>query len=251
MEEVTPKFDNNINLSDLAYVIFTSGSTGIPKGVAIEHHSVYNTIKVFNETFSVTEADIVLSLSPVSFDLSVYDIFGLLNTGGTIVMPSPEKRNDPKCWLEYLDNYDITIWNTAPALGQMLADYVEITDSSKTAVFPKVKLVALGGDWIPLNLPDKLRKIFPNATIMSGGGSTETSIWGCWYIIEDISPNWKSIPYGKAIKGQNMQVFSDNFTCCDVGEIGEIYFSGIGLAREYWRAPELTAEKFIFHPKNP
>ncbi|GAB4393919.1 MAG: hypothetical protein Tsb005_14210 [Gammaproteobacteria bacterium] len=248
-EKVKPMNGNGANSSDLAYVIFTSGSTGTPKGVAIEHGSVYNTIDVFNETFSITEADTILSLSPVSFDLSVYDIFGMLNAGGTIVMPDPEKRNDPKCWLEYLDKYDITIWNTAPALGQMLADYVELIDTSNAYVFPKVKLVALGGDWIPLNLPDRLRKIFPNATLMSGGGSTETSIWGCWYIINDVLPNWKSIPYGKAIKGQNMQLFNENFTSCKVGEIGEIFFSGIGLAREYWQAPELTAEKFIFHPE--
>ena len=240
---------DDINSSDLAYVIFTSGSTGTPKGVAIEHYSVYNTIKIFNETFSVNETDSILSLSPVSFDLSVYDIFGLLNAGGTIIMPDPTERNDPKCWLEYLDKFDITVWNTAPALGQMLVDYIDLTNREKAPVFPKVKLVALGGDWVPLDLPDRLRKVFPNATLMSGGGSTETSIWGCWYIIKDVSPNWKSIPYGKAIQDQNMQVLSENFICCDVGEIGEIYFSGIGLAREYWQAPELTAQKFVFHPK--
>ncbi len=247
--EETTWDDKDTSSSDLAYVIFTSGSTGTPKGVAIEHHSIYNTLEVFNQTFSVTAADSVLSLSPVSFDLSVYDIFGLLSAGGTIVMPDPEKRNDPKCWLEYLDRYDVTIWNTAPALGQMLADYVEFMGKSDDYVFPKVKLVALGGDWIPLNLPDRLKKIFPNATVMSGGGSTETSIWGCWYIINEVLPSWKSIPYGKAIEGQHMQLFNENFTRCTVGEIGEMFFSGIGLAREYWKAPELTAEKFIVHPK--
>lgn len=81
--------------NDLAYVIYTSGSTGQPKGVMIDHRGVVNTILDVNERFGITERDRVLALSALSFDLSVYDIFGLLAAGGTIVLPDPARRLDP------------------------------------------------------------------------------------------------------------------------------------------------------------
>src|SRR5207253_4953118 len=84
--------------SDLAYVIFTSGSTGQPKGVMIDHRGPVNTILDMHERFAVGEGDRVLAMSSLSFDLSVYDIFGMLAAGGTIVMPTPEAKRDPAEW---------------------------------------------------------------------------------------------------------------------------------------------------------
>ncbi len=85
---------------DLAYNIYTSGSTGQPKGVIVDHCAAVNTILDINERFGVGPNDRVLALSRLSFDLSVYDIFGLLAAGGTVVMPSPERAHDPAHWVE-------------------------------------------------------------------------------------------------------------------------------------------------------
>ena len=83
-----------IQLSDLAYIIFTSGSTGKPKGVMIPHSGGSNTCIDMNERFGVTAKDSVLSLAALSFDLSVYDIFGVMARGGTLVMPDHERKGD-------------------------------------------------------------------------------------------------------------------------------------------------------------
>src|SRR4030095_7597745 len=80
---------------DLAYVIFTSGSTGEPKGVMIDHRGAVNTVLDVNRRFGVGPGDRVLALSSLSFDLSVYDIFGMLAAGGTIVVPEAASRRDP------------------------------------------------------------------------------------------------------------------------------------------------------------
>src|SRR6185295_2010097 len=97
---------------DLAYVIFTSGSTGQPKGVMIDHRGALNTVVDVNRRFGVGPRDRVLALSSLSFDLSVYDIFGLLAAGGAIVLPEPSARRDPERWLELLAAHGVTVWNS-------------------------------------------------------------------------------------------------------------------------------------------
>src|SRR5260370_3466163 len=105
---------------DLAYVIYTSGSTGLPKGVMIDHRGALNTVLDINQRFDINPADRVLALSRLSFDLSVYDIFGLLAAGGTIVMPRADLALDVKHWRELVATEKVTVWNTVPALLHLL-----------------------------------------------------------------------------------------------------------------------------------
>lgn len=114
-----------IDPTDTAYVIFTSGSTGQPKGVVIDHQGAVNTIVDINSRFHVDTGDKVLALSALNFDLSVYVIFGLLAGGGTIVIPLKDSRRNPAHWLELIHKEKITIWNTVPALMEMLTEYTE------------------------------------------------------------------------------------------------------------------------------
>ncbi len=111
---------------DLAYVIYTSGSTGLPKGVMISHRGAVNTILDINQRFGITSTDRVLALSALNFDLSVYDIFGILAAGGTIVLPTERTIRAPASWLKMIEQEQVTIWNTVPALLQLLIEYVEV-----------------------------------------------------------------------------------------------------------------------------
>lgn len=111
--------------TDLAYVIFTSGSTGLPKGVMIDHRGAVNTILDINARFNVTPADRAIGLSALNFDLSVYDIFGLLAAGGAVVIPQAADVRNPPQWVKLINGHQVTIWNTVPAFVGLLADYVE------------------------------------------------------------------------------------------------------------------------------
>jgi pyochelin synthetase len=230
---------------DLAYVIFTSGSTGLPKGVMIDHRGAVNTICDLNKRFKVTVSDRVLALSSLSFDLSVYDIFGTLAAGGTIIMPDATITPDPAYWTELLVREQVTIWNSVPALMQMLTEYL---NSQPNHFEIALRLVMLSGDWVPLTLPAQIRSLVPNASIISLGGATEASIWSILYPIQTVEPHWKSIPYGFPMVNQSFQVFNAAFKPCPVWVPGELYIGGIGLAKGYWHDTEKTQARFITHP---
>ena len=230
---------------DIAYVIYTSGSTGSPKGVVIDHRGAVNTILDINSRFDVGSGDRVLALSALNFDLSVYDIFGVLAAGGAIVMPEAQRAKDPAHWWELVEKEGITIWNSVPVLMQMLVDY----NSGIPENLPQsLRLVLMSGDWIPVDLPGQVRSLFNNARVISLGGATEASIWSIIYPVEKVLPEWKSIPYGKPMVNQRFYVLDERLNFCPPLVTGHLYIGGIGVARRYWQDEEKTARSFITHP---
>jgi non-ribosomal peptide synthetase component F len=137
-----------------------------------------NTITDLNSLFDVSRDDRVLALSSLSFDLSVYDIFGLLSAGGTIVIPSTQALSppDPSIWHDILHSEGITQWNTVSAFMELLVSQLENNDSRLPA---SLRLVYLSGDWIPITLPRRIKALSENTDlrIISLGGATEASIW--------------------------------------------------------------------------
>jgi amino acid adenylation domain-containing protein len=231
---------------DLAYVIHTSGSTGFPKGVMIDHKGAVNTILDINNRYHLTPRDRVFALSNLNFDLSVYDIFGTLAAGATIVMPDDALLKDPGHWLSLIKEEHVTVWNSVPALMQMLVEYVSGRDD---LLFDTLRLVLLSGDWIPLDLPDKIKEWFDTADIISLGGATEASIWSILYSVDTVDSNWNSIPYGRPMVNQNFYVLNENMDTCPDWVPGQLYIGGTGLAKGYWRDEEKTKASFIQNSK--
>src|SRR6185503_7063956 len=225
----------------LAYVIYTSGSTGEPKGVMIEHQAAVTTVAEINRRWSVGSDDRVLGLSSLSFDLSVYDIFGPLSVGGALVLPGAEASRDPSQWSELLSRHKVTIWNSVPALMAMQAEYGLPSDHA-------LRLVMMSGDWVPVELARTLREKAPGTTVVALGGATEAAIWSNAHEIGDLDPAWTSIPYGTPLAGQRLHVVNGRGEDCPDWVIGEIEISGAGVARGYWRDTALTATKFRTDP---
>ncbi|MFF3438559.1 amino acid adenylation domain-containing protein [Streptosporangium sp. NPDC002721] len=228
----------------LAYVIFTSGSTGEPKGVKISHAAAWNTVADIGARHDIGPGDRVFALSALDFDLSVYDIFGLLSAGGSLLLPTDELRHEPRRWPELVHRHEVTVWNTVPALLDLLLDAQEhaVTD---TGALRGLRVALVSGDWIGLDLPGRLRALSTRpCRFVAMGGATEASVWSNTLTVEKVDPGWASIPYGRPLTGQRYRVVDDFGRDCPDWTPGELWIGGAGLAMGYLGDPRRTAEKF-------
>ena len=233
----------DVSADSPAYIIFTSGTTGVPKGVVISHNGAANTIKSIYSRLELPEKIVILGLSKLNFDLSVFDIFGALWKGGTVVYPSDESRVDPSHWIKLITKYGVNVWNTVPALMQLLVNH----NASENNIKLPLEKVMLSGDWIPVSLPDNIKKMC-DAEVISLGGATEASIWSIYHICTPEDSCRASIPYGKPLDNQRFYVLDDKFRSKPVWVAGELYIGGDGLALEYLNDAEKTNASFVTHP---
>ncbi|GGO10057.1 hypothetical protein GCM10010116_20240 [Microbispora rosea subsp. aerata] len=228
---------------DPAYVIFTSGSTGLPKGVELSHRASVNTVEDINERFGVGAGDRVLAVSALDFDLSVWDIFGLLAVGGAAVLVPESGRRDANEWLRLCRRHGVTVWNTVPALLDML-----LTAADGAALPGTLRLALLSGDWIGLDLPGRLAAATGGrCRFISLGGATEAAIWSNSFEVTEVPAGWRSIPYGKPLRNQKFRVVDGRGRDCPDWVPGELWIGGAGVALGYRGDPELTAERFPEH----
>jgi amino acid adenylation domain-containing protein/non-ribosomal peptide synthase protein (TIGR01720 family) len=226
---------------DICYVLFTSGSTGKPKGVTLTHFSVMNTLRDVDEEHRIVPSDRSLQLSDFSFDLSVYDIFGMLSAGAGVVIPDEERHLEPAHWVELVRQHSATIWLSVPM-------YVDMWVQSGEPL-PSMRVFMMGGDKIPTDLPERMRRLLsPGVALWSVGGPTETSVMSNWYRIGEVDPIWTTIPYGRAMLNQKMLVLDSGLNHCPPFMPGRIFMGGVCLARGYWKDPEKTDAAFITWP---
>ncbi len=230
----------DLDTDALAYVIYTSGSAGLPKGVEMTHAAAFNTIADINARFDIGPDDRVLAASALEFDLSIYDIFGLLSAGGAVVLVKDDRKRDPGHLLDQCAGQGVTVWNSVPALLEMLL----IAAEARSMELP-IRLALISGDWIGLDLPGRLRARTRTCRFISLGGATEAAIWSIAFEVDHVDPTWRSIPYGRPLANQTFRVVDSCGRERPDGVPGELWIGGSGLARGYRGDPAKTADKFV------
>ncbi|MGB8190500.1 MAG: amino acid adenylation domain-containing protein, partial [Chitinophagaceae bacterium] len=232
--------------TDLAYTIYTSGSSGRPKGVMIEHHSAVNLVEWVNNEYNIGCNDRLLFLTSMCFDLSVYDIFGMLAAGGCIVIATIEDVQDLARIKQLLIEERISFWDTVPTTLNYLV--TELAHANDEFIQSDLKVAFLSGDWIPVTLPPLAKKFFPNVNVISLGGATEGTVWSNYFPIKDVDAKWTSIPYGKPITNNFFYILDEALNPVPQGVTGELFIGGVGVSRGYINEPVKTAAAFIADP---
>ena len=240
-ETVSPTVPADTDPENDAYIIFTSGTTGQPKGVEIQHFAAHNTISDINERFEVTSQDTAFAVSEIDFDLSVYDVFGLLSVGGKVVICDKNMKKEAQQWKALMKQEKITVWNSVPMLFDML-----LSADDKNEVVSGLRLILLSGDWVYPSLISRIRQKNKTARIIALGGATEASIWSnCYEVGAELDSSFTSVPYGLPLRNQEYRIMGENGLITDADEAVELQIGGVGLAKGYVNSPELTAERFI------
>nr|WP_318540280.1 non-ribosomal peptide synthetase [Terribacillus saccharophilus] len=219
----------------ISYLIYTSGTTGKPKGCVIEDKSFVGRINTLHKEFSFKEDDNYLFSTNYSFDVSITEIFGWVLGGGSITVHSSaiEIKELPK----YIYENNVTHLAFSPS-------YFKVLYKSKENFLDKIKYLFLAGEAFPLDLAEKLTQN-NNMKIINAYGPTEATIYATYFDLINLSSKHNSVPIGKALEGVDIQILRGN-KLVKSGHEGELLIGGEGLAREYYKRPEITKEKFIY-----
>ncbi len=216
---------------NLCYVIYTSGTTGRPKGVAVEHPSICNFVRVAQQVYQMRNDDRVYQGMTIAFDFSIEEIWVPLTVGAAIVPgPTDCRRIGPELG-DFLTKNKITVFCCVPTLLATIEKDI-----------PSLRLLIVGGE---VCTPELVRRWSrPGLRILNTYGPTETTVTATW---SELKPG-KKVTIGRPLPSYKVEIMDENLNPLPKGQTGEICIGGIGVARGYLNRPELTAEKFVPDP---
>lgn len=246
LEEIYPELINypshdpaiEVKGTDLAYVIYTSGSTGMPKGIAIEHHSLCNFLCSMQKEPGISAQDKLLAVTTISFDISGLELYLPLISGAELLITDAELAKDARELLDLVRTEKVSIMQATPSTWRMMVE---------SNWNEQIELKALcGGEALSKDLAEAL--LTRCSSLWNMYGPTETTIWSA---IKQIKNTDSQISIGHPIDNTQIYILDQHLRPLPAGRTGEIYIGGAGLARAYLNKPELTAKSFVQNPISP
>ena len=233
--------------NDLAYIIYTSGSTGKPKGAMIEHYSLVNRLNWMQNKYPIGEEDVILQKTPITFDVSVWELFWWSIQGSRLCLLSPEDHKKPEKIIEAINKNKVTTLHFVPSMLDIFLEYIK--DENKLYKANTLKKVFASGEALNSKQVRLFNNIFKNlqTELFNLYGPTEATVDVTFFNCpkkEDID----DVPIGKPIDNIRIYIVDKNSKLQPIGIAGELCIAGDGLARGYLNRPELTKTKFIENP---
>lgn len=230
-----------IDKNSLAYVLFTSGSTGTPKGVMGYHAGLHNRLRWMIREFHINSESVIFQKTPISFDVSIWELFLPLMVGAKSIVASPEGHKDNSYLIDIIVKEKVSLIHFVPTMFLNFLNHTRSRDCSS------VKHYICSGEALTESIADKFFSVFPDGNLSNLYGPTEASIdVTCWHALK--KRNMDFIPIGKPISNTQIYILKEDDTVCADGEIGEIAIGGVNVAKGYINAKELTDKKFINLP---
>ncbi|WP_437089366.1 amino acid adenylation domain-containing protein [Streptomyces sp. enrichment culture] len=221
-----------------AYVIYTSGSTGRPKGVVVPHRGIANRLLWMQDTYRLTGEDRVLQKTPAGFDVSVWEFFWPLITGAALVLAEPGGHRDPAYLAGLIRDQGVTTAHFVPSMLQVfLAE-------PAAARCTGLRRVLCSGEALPAAVADRFHRLLP-AALHNLYGPTEASVD---VTATEVPPGTAHVTIGRPVWNTRTHVLDAALRPVPPGVPGELYLSGVQLARGYLDRPALTAERFVADP---
>lgn len=232
----------------LAYIIYTSGTTGKPKGVLQPHYNVIRLFTATNDWYQFNHQDIWTLFHSYVFDFSVWEIWGALLYGGTLVIPTREEIKDLNAFYQLCYKEKVTVLNQTPKAFYQFID-IALKNTAELKLI-NLRYVIFGGDKLNYSnlIPWVEQYGYNNPRLINMYGITETTVHVTYKMIEKKDIDERGSYIGFAIPDQKLYVLDQQLEPLPVGAIGELYVGGAGLARGYLNQPELTRSKFISNP---
>ncbi len=229
--------------SNLAYVMYTSGSTGKPKGVCCNHAGVVNLLSDFAHRQPLHTGEGCSLWTSISFDVSVYEIFSALPAGGTLYIVPESVRSSAMTFVRWLSEHKIKSAYLPPFALSDLCDWL----SGKQGKLCLSRLL-VGVEPIQEQILAEIIRQVPGLQIINGYGPTEATICATLYSVKNLSVQNGNTPIGRPVQNTNIYLLNTDLKLVPIGNPGELYIGGVGLARGYLNRAELAAEKFIPNP---
>jgi amino acid adenylation domain-containing protein/non-ribosomal peptide synthase protein (TIGR01720 family) len=232
--------------SNAAYVIFTSGSTGLPKGACVEQKGMVNHIHSKINLLKLTKHDVTAQLASQCFDISVWQFFAPLLTGGSVIILDAHYSLAPFELIDIVEKNRITVLEIVPSQMLAILDVIENVGVQKLAT---LRWLIATGEALPIDVAQKWRSLFPAIPLLNAYGPTECSDDVTHYVFKgNGQARYNRVPIGTAIENTRTYVLDENLTFVPVGVPGELYIGGIGVGRGYVDDPVKTALNFLPDP---
>ncbi|MEU8872199.1 AMP-binding protein [Streptomyces javensis] len=225
---------------DIAYAVFALGPSAMPRLVEVTHRAAVHTIDGVDKRLDIRPLDRVLAISAPDSALAVWDMFGPLTEGGAVVLAGETDLRDAFAWLALCERHRVTVWNSVPALMDMLLAVAETEGLPRS-----LRLALLSGDWRRTDLERWTQAAtHGRCRLLSLGGAAETVIWANTYEMRFVPSQWRAVPYIRPLPGQKFRVVDPHGRDTPDWVAGEVWIGGSGLAQGYRGDPGLTAERF-------
>jgi len=236
----------SVKSNNLAYIIYTSGTTGNPKGVMIEHHSVMNRIGWMQKAYPISENDVLIQKTSISFDVSIWELFWWSFTGAKLLLLNQDEENNPAILVKQIAAYKINVIHFVPSMLNMFIAYLQSIQDKKALLH--LKYIFCSGEALNVlsvnNMYEELQSAESDAVIVNLYGPTEATVDVTYYLCEKKCIG--IVPIGKPIDNTQIYIINEKNEVLPQNEKGELIICGVNLARGYLNRDALNREKFVY-----